>query len=145
MVEFHEITEANKAVALSIRGKPGQERFVSSVAESLADAEQYGDVAWPRLMIDGDEPVGFVMGGFGEEEPFRSLVWKLLVDEKHQGKSYGRLAVEAVAEEARRRGRDRLGAFFHPGPEGPEGFWVRLGFVIEDPSRQPEVIAHRDL
>ena len=145
MVEFEEITDLNRASALSLRVKPGQEHLVSTVAEALADAEQYGDVAWPRLIVDSGQPVGFVMGGFAEEEPFRSLVWKLLIDEKHQGKGYGRLAVEAVAEEAKRRGRDRLGTFFHPGPEGSESFWLRCGFVIQDPGRRPEVLALRDL
>ena len=145
MLEIQEINEQNRKTALALRVKPGQEYLVSSVAEALAEAEEYGDVAWPRLILDAGVPVGFVMGGFAEEEPFRSLVWKLLIDEEHQRRGYGRSAVEAVAEEARRRGRESLGAFFHPGPDGPEGFWVRCGFVIQDPDRRPEVLAIRKL
>lgn len=145
MIEFVEVTDANRERALALRPKPGQEHLVSSVAESLQDAAEYGDVAWPRLIVNDGTPVGFVMGGFADDEPFRSLVWKLLIDAQHQGKGYGRKAVEAVAEEARRRGRDRLGAFFHPGPQGSESFWLHLGFVVEDPDREGEILAHRQL
>jgi diamine N-acetyltransferase len=145
MIEVREINEQHREAALALRVKPGQEYLVSSVAEALRDAQQYGDVAWPRIVLDAGVPVGFVMGGFAEEEPSRSLVWKLLIDERHQGKGYARAAVEAVAEEARRRGRYSLGAFFHPGPDSSEGFWVRCGFVIQDPDRRPEVLAIRNL
>jgi diamine N-acetyltransferase len=145
MISFVVIDAARHEAALALRPKPGQERAVSSVAESLVDAEEYGDVAWPRLIVDDGVPVGFVMGGFADEEPFRSLVWKLLIDADHQGKGYGRAAVEAVADEARRRGRDRLGAFFVPGPTGSGPFWEHLGFVVDDPDREGELFAQRDL
>ncbi len=111
-----------------MRVAPAQRDFVSSVAESLQQAEMYGG-GWPRLILDDGEAVAFVMGGFGDQDPFKSGVWKLLVDEKHQRKGYGTFAVGVVAEEARRRGQDSLSVFFHPGPEGPEGFWLRCGFT----------------
>jgi len=131
---FKPVDASNRQVALAVRPKPEQQRFVSTVAESLADAERYGG-GWPRLMLDGDEPVAFVMGGFGDASTKqfpRSAVWKLVVAADHQGKGYGAAAVREVAAEALRRGDTRLGVFFHPGEDGPEGFWLHLGFVRTD-------------
>ena len=41
----------------------------------------------------------------------------------------GRFAVDAVAEEARRRGQARITVLWERGPGGPEGFHLRLGFL----------------
>ncbi|WP_324793134.1 hypothetical protein SJX93_06020 [Streptomyces cyaneofuscatus] len=38
---------------------PAQRKFVSPVAQSLAEAYVHPDVAWPRLICDGDRIVGF--------------------------------------------------------------------------------------
>lgn len=134
MTELQEISDANRADALALSVRQDQLRLVSTVAQSLAAAQEYPAVSWPRLITDGGEAVGFVMGGFAEDEPFRSVVWKLLIDQRFQGGGYGRFAVEAVADEARRRGRSQLGAFFVPGPDGPEGFWTSCGFEVRDTS-----------
>ncbi|WP_449406780.1 GNAT family N-acetyltransferase [Nocardiopsis quinghaiensis] len=45
-----------------------------------------------------------------------------------QGRGYGRFAVQAVCEEARRRGNDRVTVMWVPGEGGPEDFYLRLGF-----------------
>jgi diamine N-acetyltransferase len=45
-----------------------------------------------------------------------------------QGRGYGRFAVGVVADQIRSRGGDRLTATWHPGDDGPEAFYLRLGF-----------------
>lgn len=152
MIDIRPMQAEDVPAAHALRTRPGQSRFVSSVQESLQQAERFGvkwppeGTAWPpHLIWDGPTLVGFVLGGFGDEEPFRSLVWKLLIDGDHQGKGYGRAAVEFVAQEARRRGRQSLGAFFSPGPDGPEGFWLRLGFKIQPGVGDRETYAVRPL
>ena len=44
---------------------PDQERFVAPVVQSLAEAYVRPEVAWPRLILDGDRPVGFLMAFLG--------------------------------------------------------------------------------
>lgn len=126
------ITPENVNAACELRVHLHQERFVAPVERSLAEAYAAGpDVAWPRLVLDGDEVVGFVMGGFNpddEIEVFRCGIWRLNVSAAHQGRGYGRFAVEAVAEEARRRGQKRLTVLWLPGEGGPEGFYQGVGF-----------------
>ena len=58
----------------------------------------------------------------------RSGLWRLNIAAGEQGHGYGRFAVESVAEEIRRRGGKELYVTWHPGPNGPEGFYLGLGF-----------------
>ncbi len=64
------------------------------------------------------------------EEQFRSCVWRVSVAADAQGRGVGRFAVHALAEEARSRGFERLTAIWEPGDEGPEQFFLRVGFTI---------------
>lgn len=110
---------------------PGQERFVAPVVESVAEA-YVTPTAWPRAVLDDDEVVGFVMANFDpdhETEAFRAGVWRLSVAAAAQGRGVGRFAVEQVAAEARRRGVEQITVLWERGEGGPEGFYLRLGFV----------------
>lgn len=126
-----ELTADNLAAATGLVLRPGQEKFVAPVVESIAEA-YVTPTAWPRVVVDGDEVVGFVMANFdpdNELEPFRCGIWRLNVAAQAQGRGVGRFAVEAVAEEARRRGQSRITVLWEKGADGPEGFYLRLGFV----------------
>jgi diamine N-acetyltransferase len=130
-LRVEEVTAANVSAACGLAVRPGQEAYVAPVAWSLAAAYASPDKAWPRLVYDGDDLVGFVMGGFdpGNEDPaLRSAVWRLNVAGDRQGRGYGRFAVDRVAAEARRRGQRRLTVRWVPGPGSPEGFYLRVGF-----------------
>ncbi|MFE2288782.1 GNAT family N-acetyltransferase [Streptomyces sp. NPDC059443] len=129
------ITADNFDAACAVRVGPGQEHLVAPVVKSLAEAYVHPGVAWPRLIVDGEEPVGFVMAHHDiawnpAEDPadIRSGIWRLNISAAHQGKGYGRFAVQAVADEIRRRGRDRAYVTYHAGPDGPEAFYAGLGF-----------------
>ncbi|MEE1766292.1 GNAT family N-acetyltransferase [Streptomyces sp. SP18BB07] len=130
-----EITPANLDAALGVRVRPDQEHLVEPVAQSLAEAYVHPGVAWPRLIMDGERAVGFLMAfldidwkGDGSGTDIRSGLWRLNIAADEQGRGYGRFAVESVAAEIRRRGGDRLFVTWHPGPDGPENFYLGLGF-----------------
>jgi diamine N-acetyltransferase len=127
------VTPDNVADACRLTIRPEQEGVVAPVVESLAEAYASRDVAWPRLVTDGDggPVVGFVMGSFdpGNEVPaFRCGIWRLNVAADAQGQGVGRFAVDAVAAEARRRGEDRITVLWVRHEHGPEEFYLRLGF-----------------
>ena len=131
---LEEVTTANLAAALRIRVRPDQEQNVEPVAESLAEAYVHPPgVAWPRLIVDGDRTVGFLMAFLdidwrADGTLFRSGLWRLNIDAAEQGRGYGRFAVAAVAAEIRRRGGKEMYVTWHAGPDGPEEFYLRLGF-----------------
>lgn len=143
------ITPENVGAACDLRVHPNQERFVAPVERSLAEAYAAPpNVAWPRLVLAGDEVVGFVMGGFdpdSEIDAFRCGIWRLNVSARHQGRGYGRFAVDSVAREARRRRQNRITVLWVPGEGGPEGFYRGVGF---DPTGEVlfgQVVAERFL
>jgi diamine N-acetyltransferase len=126
-----ELTADNIDAAIGLELRPGQDRFVAPVVRSLAEAYVH-PTAWPRVVVDGDRVVGFVMANFdpdNAEQAFRCGIWRLNVAGAAQGLGVGRFAVDAVAEEARRRGQTRLTVLWEKGADGPEGFYLKLGFV----------------
>lgn len=135
MVTLREIADANRETVLSLAVAPAQERFVSSVAESLAEAADYPHAKpWYRAVFDGDDAVGFVMLSWNVEPQPPEIIgpwflWKLLIDQRHQGRGYGREIVQTVADLVRAEGATELLTSYTPGPGGPAGFYERLGFV----------------
>lgn len=126
-----ELTAGNVDAAIGLQLRPGQERFVAPVVRSIAEAYVH-PTAWPRVVLDGDQLVGFVMANFdpgNEQDAFRCGIWRLNVAAAAQGRGVGRFAVDAVATEARRRGQPRITVLWEKGPGGPEGFYLKLGFV----------------
>lgn len=126
-----ELTEDDIDAAIGLELRPGQERFVAPVVRSIAEAYVH-PTAWPRVIVDGDRVVGFVMANFdpdNDQQEFRCGIWRLNVAGAAQGLGVGRFAIDAVAQEARRRGQTRLTVLWEKGPDGPEGFYLRLGFV----------------
>jgi diamine N-acetyltransferase len=137
-VTLEEITDQNREAVLALRVAPGQERFVSSVEDSLAAAADYPEARpWYRAVFASDEPagpVGFVMMSWNcEPDPPEIigpwLLWKLLIDERYQGHGYATAVVRQVAELVRAEGAAELLTSYLPEDEWFAGFCQRLGFV----------------
>ena len=149
-LRLEKVTPDNIHDAFRLAVRPEQGRYVESVAESLAEAYVHQDIAWPRLIADGDRLVGFVMAFFDvrfeqpDDRP-RSGLWRLAVDAGEQGRGYGRFAVQAVGEEVRRRGQSRVTVTYKQGEHGPEDFYRRLGFRPTGEMSEGEVVAELDL
>ena len=132
---LEEITPGNFETATGIRVRPEQEFAISPVMQSLAEAYVHpAGVAWPRLIVDGDRTVGFLMAFLDIDwradggTVVRSGLWRLNIAADAQGQGYGRFAVESVAAELRRRGTKELYVTWHEGDDGPAEFYLRLGF-----------------
>ncbi|MCX4707798.1 GNAT family N-acetyltransferase [Streptomyces fimicarius] len=148
------ITADNVLDACRLEVAPEQRRFVSPVAQSLAEAYVHPDLAWPRLICDGDRAVGFVMAYFDlpfdfdagvPDAPPRSGLWRLAVAAGEQGRGYGRFAVGAVNEEIRRRGGTVSTVTWKPGEGGPEEFYLGLGYRKRGLTDDGEYLGDLDL
>ncbi|CAL9480533.1 hypothetical protein SUDANB21_03036 [Streptomyces sp. enrichment culture] len=130
---LEKITPANLEAALALRVRPDQEFAVDPVAHSLAEAYVRPDKAWPRVIVDDDRVVGFVMAFLDidwrdDGTDVRSGLWRLNIAAEEQGRGYGRFAVTEVAQELRRRGTKTLHVTWHPGEHAPENFYLTMGF-----------------
>ncbi|MCB8907890.1 MULTISPECIES: GNAT family N-acetyltransferase [unclassified Streptomyces] len=151
-LRLEKITPATIDAALDLRVHPHQERNVSPVVRSLAEAYAFGETAWPRLIFDGDELVGFLMAFVDiqwnvkkDPDDRRSGLWRLNISADKQGKGYGRFAVEAVRDELRRRGASQLYVTWEPGDEGPGAFYDRLGFRTTGETSGGETVGVMDI
>ena len=134
-MRLERITPGNLEAAIAISVRSDQEDLVEPVVKSLAEAYVHSQYAWPRLILDGDKPVGFLMGFLDipwgpddDTDDIRSGIWRLNIAADAQGKGYGRYAVEAVCDEIRSRGGKRAYVTWEPRPGGPEEFYLKLGF-----------------
>ena len=93
MISLKPITKENLDEVLSLSVSEGQERFVSSIAESLAQAYVYKETAYPFAVYADCEPVGFIMMGYYELKGYYTL-WKFMIDRRYQNCGYGRKALE---------------------------------------------------
>jgi diamine N-acetyltransferase len=135
VVTLRELTDENRAAVLALRVAPGQERFVGgSVQAALRDAAEYPHARpWYRAICADDEPVGFVMVSWNINPHPPEIIgpwflWKLLIDERHQGRGYGSEAVRQVATLVRAEGAIELLTSYVPEKGGPAEFYRRLGF-----------------
>jgi diamine N-acetyltransferase len=137
-VTLEEITDQNREAVLALRVAPGQERFVSSVRDSLAEAAEYPHARpWYRAVCASGEPagpVGFVMVSWNVKPQPPEIIgpwflWKLLIDERYQGRGYGAAIVRQIADLVRAEGATELLTSYVPEGGGPAGFYQRLGFV----------------
>lgn len=134
-ITLREITDDNAESVLALRTTSDQERSVTSVADSLAEAEANprGN-PWFRAVYTDGQPVGFVMLSWDVKPQPPDIngpwfLWKLLIDYRHQRKGYGQEVVRRVVELVRDHGGTELLTSYVPGGGGPSGFYTRLGFV----------------
>ncbi|MFC8077708.1 GNAT family N-acetyltransferase [Streptomyces sp. NPDC057307] len=151
-LRLEKITPDNFEAAIGVRVRPDQQHLVAPVTKSLAEAYVHQDTAWPRLILDGDRVVGFLMAfldidfaGDGTGKDIRSGLWRLNIAAGEQGRGYGRFAVESVAAEIRRRGGTKLTATWEPGEDGPEPFYLGLGFRLTGETSGGETVGELEL
>lgn len=132
-LRLEELGPTSAAAANNLTLKPGQEAYLEP--ETYTHLEQNLDPvnSWPRVVTDGDEVVGYIMGNFdaeASEDFLRAALWRIDVSATAQGRGVGRFAVRAFADEARARGFDHVTVVWGSGENGPEEFFKAVGFEI---------------
>ena len=90
-VHFKNIDDTNEYKVRNIKLKPGQDKFIETVDECLKEAETFHEWHAVAIYYD-DEIIGFAMyGSFGLNKD--TWIDRIMIDEKHQGKGYGKLAM----------------------------------------------------
>jgi diamine N-acetyltransferase len=152
LVRLVEITPENAAAVRRLRVSARQEAYVANVAESLQEAAASPEAGpWYRAVYADDTPVGFVMLGISvqsgdERYPFRYFLWRLLIDERFQGRGYGAETIDSVVAELRKHpGADALFTSVAPGADSPIRFYEKCGFVRTGQIFDDEVVLRLDL
>jgi diamine N-acetyltransferase len=150
-VRLAEITDENRDAVCALRVSPGQERFVASVVDSLAEAARTPEgEPWYRAIYAAGEPVGFLMlswhvppGRPGILGPY--YLWRLLIDEYHQRRGFGHAALTLAVDLIRADGATELLTSYQPGDGGPWPFYRRFGFIPTGEIDNGETVLRLDL
>ncbi len=136
-VTLKRITRRNLNAVLKLKVRPKQEKLVATNARSIAQAHFYRE-AWYRAIYLGETPIGFVLlvdstakyKRIKQKNPVLYL-WRLMIDEKYQGKGYGREAVELVINHLKTRPNAKEITLHHEQTDGNAGkFYEKLGFKL---------------
>jgi len=147
-LHLEELSSTTAAAANSLTLRSGQEDYVTPPTYALAETMLEDVASWSRVVLDDDEVVGVIFGVFDEHNPqpeFRAALWRVTVSGDHQGQGIGRIAVEALAEEARSRGVKELTAIWEPGEYGPHEFFTAVGFVVKGETQYGEALGVLEL
>jgi RimJ/RimL family protein N-acetyltransferase len=134
-VHLVEVTSDNQRAVRSLATHKSQERFVSPVINSFADAHfpgRYHDapvVPWMRAIEADGQLAGFVMVSLATEEFGEPHLWRFLIDRMHQRRGIGARALELVIEQCRAWGDTSLLVSWIPGRGTPAPMYLSRGFV----------------
>lgn len=132
-LRIEELSAETVSDANSLSLKPGQEAFLEPVTYTSVEQSLDPSGSWPRVIRDGDAVVGYIMGTFDDDSDvdyLRAAIWRINVSAEAQGSGVGRFAVQAFAEEARRRGFSRATVVWASGDAGPGAFFESVGFRV---------------
>lgn len=131
-LRLEDLSATNALQARSLGLRPGQEEFANPATYINAEPQIDPAKAWSKVILKGDDVVGFVRAYFDADYPdeeLQSCLWAISVAGSAQGMGVGRFAIDAVLEEARSRGLDALTVMWEEGEGGPGEFFSRMGFV----------------
>jgi diamine N-acetyltransferase len=125
-VSLREVTKQNVRDVLALEVAPEQTSYVATNARSIAEAH-FEPRAWFRAIAAGEELVGFAMVYRDPTLP-TFYVWRFMIDARHQGRGYGKRAMELLLDEAREDGVDEVTLSVVPGDHSALDFYRRFGF-----------------
>jgi diamine N-acetyltransferase len=131
-LRLEDLSATNAVQARSLELRPGQEQFANPATYVAAEPQIDPAKAWSKVILKGDDVVGFVRAYFDADYPdeeLRSCLWAISVSGSAQGSGVGRFAIDAVIDEARARNLPVLSVMWEDATGGPGEFFTRIGFV----------------
>lgn len=130
--EVRPVTDNNVDELIKLKTTEEQEKFVASVAKSLAQAS-VRPAGRPLGLYANGQPVGFLLLWDARRDPDLAeradqlYIWRLVIDARFQRQGHGQAAMRWLIEEGRRIGVAGIGLSHVP--ENPVGkFYEAFGF-----------------
>jgi diamine N-acetyltransferase len=134
-VSLREVTRENLYGLWKLDAGDGGKQVASNI-KSMAEAAVHGE-AWPRAIYEGDSAVGFLMlydpSLVADPERPDYCLWRLMIDQKHQGRGIGQAAMKLLLAHVRTRpgAQELVTSIVEPAPQ-LLAFYGGLGFVATD-------------
>ena len=150
MPEMRPVTKDNWKELVALKVRDDQKHFVASNLYSIAES-QFGETIlgeghwdmFPYGMYDEGTPVGFLMLSYNYEfARFQGFILRLMVDDAHQGKGYGKFGMNWMLEKYRADERVQVvGISYEPNNEVARTLYASLGFQETGEIVDGEVLA----
>lgn len=108
-IELREIDSNNRTECERLSVSSEQEQYIASNTGSLDAAGNSPGIARPFAVYADGRMVGFTMFAFDEnnDDPEdKYWLWRFMIDEREQGKGYGRAALAEIIRYFRKHGAD---------------------------------------
>jgi diamine N-acetyltransferase len=131
------VTKDNWRELIRLKVQSDQEHFVAPNVYSIAEAQFESDEevghwdSFPCGIYEDATPVGFFMYGLNPQYPkMQAFIVRLMVDEKYQGKGYGKFGIEKMLEIFRADERIKVvGISYRPDNETARRLYAHFGFI----------------
>jgi diamine N-acetyltransferase len=145
------VTKSNWRALSKLAVREDQKKFVASNVYSILEShygydEPDGSGHWdmfPYGIYDGETPVGFFMYGYNfSNQEFEAFIIRLMVDQNHQGKGYGKFGMQQMLDIFRQDERIHdVGISYEPENEVARRLYASLGFVEPGKMLEEETLA----
>ncbi|WP_460533482.1 GNAT family N-acetyltransferase [Chitinimonas naiadis] len=141
------ITRDNFEAVTDLQLLDHQRQYLASNAFSIAEAS-FHPYCHTRAIYQHEALVGFLMYVSPHEEGDAGeyAIWRFMIDARHQGKGYGRQAMQGVlAEICSKADAQRISISYSPTNPVAKDFYASFGFVESGLDEDGEMLAHIDL
>ena len=154
MPEIRSVTKNNWRELAKLQVREGQMNFVAaniwSIAESQFGFDHPTEGHWDMVaygIYDDKLPVGFLMIGYNyTAQETQGFVIRLMVDEKYQGRGYGKFAMNWILDHYRANERIKaVGISYEPENDVARKLYASLGFLETGEIFEGEVVAVANL
>lgn len=146
MIRLEPITKDNYKDAIAITVTSEQKLIIADVVYSLAQCYVYPDILQPFLVVDGEKPVGFILFIVITKKDQYEFN-RIMIDQHHQGKGYGRQAMLLGIEYLKNKGAKVIELSHLSNNPHPSKLYQSLGFtytgVVEDGEVMMELIINK--
>ena len=129
MLHLKEITKDNWLKAISLHVREDQKKFVATNAVSLAQLNFLENFHAKGIYL-GEDMIGFTLYGIDEDDN-EYWIYRLMIDQKYQGKGYGKESLKLVIEDIRNMKEDHhqtITLSYEPTNEHAKRIYDKFGF-----------------
>jgi diamine N-acetyltransferase len=138
-VSLRELTAETMREICRLEVREDQRDFVAPNVFSIAQA-YFESRTWLRGVYVGDTPVGFAML-YENPDGGQYFLWRFMIDAQHQGKGYGRAALDLVVDHVRGLpDATELRLSYVEGDASPRGFYRAYGFAETGEREHGEIV-----
>lgn len=132
MFELRPLDDSNIEACRKLKVSEKQAVYIASNDKSIADAADNAKVARPFVIYADEVVVGFTMFAFEpdyEDPDDRYWLWRFMIDERYQGRGYGRKALELIIAYFKEHGASNIRLSTKDGNQKAIHLYESSGFV----------------